>query len=120
VDKENIEACHRIKGGKTILKLSRRKDCMKILDNKKKLKDLNCEDVGFTSDTKLYINNSLCSYYKLLWSRSKKLYTNKKIHSFFTSNGTVKIRLGPNSDAISVTHQVVLHELFPDFDFNSH
>ena len=35
------------------------------------------------SSGKLFINRSLCPYYKVLWSTSKKLQNLGKIHSFF-------------------------------------
>ncbi|XP_057305224.1 uncharacterized protein LOC130642151 [Hydractinia symbiolongicarpus] len=65
----NVKACHRIKLGRTIVKLSRRKDVQSILSNKKKLKDIDSTKFGFDGGTKLYINESLCGMYRGLWSR---------------------------------------------------
>ena len=41
----------------------------------------------------LFINESLCDYYKLLLSKCKNLFLEKKIASLWVTNGTVKIKL---------------------------
>ena len=73
IDTENIESCHRLKGngskGRVILKLSKRKDAEKTKLNKKKLKNIDHRKIGLSSGTKVFINESLCGYYKLLWSK---------------------------------------------------
>ena len=111
VDTENIESCHRLKGkgskGRVILKLSKRKDAEKIKLNKKKLKNIDHRKIGLSSGTKVFINESLCGYYKLLWSKCKKLFLEKKIASFWVTNGTVKIKL-LNDQVRSITHEVNL------------
>ena len=114
VDTENIELCHRLKGkrskGRVILKLSKRKDAEKIKLNKKKLKNIDHRKIGLSSGTKVFINESLCGYYKLLWSKCKKLFLEKKIASFWVTNGTVKIKL-LNDQVRSITHEVDLSAL---------
>ena len=49
-------------------------------------------------------------YYKLLWSKYKKLFSEKKIASFWVTNGTVKIKL-LNDQVRSITHEVDLSAL---------
>ena len=92
-----MESCHRLKGkgskGKVILKLSKRKDAERL-----------------SSGTKVFINESLCGYYKLLWSKCKKLFLEKKIASFWVTNGTVKVKL-LNDQIRSTTHAVDLSAL---------
>jgi len=78
------------------------------------------ESLGFEAGTSIYINESLTSYYKMLWSKAKKLYKDKKIHTFYTSNGTVKIKLRMDSNPISITHRQDLDNLFPDIDFENY
>ena len=56
-----------------ILKHSNRKDAEKIKLNKKKLKNIDHKKIGFSSGTKVFINENLCGYYKLPWSKCKKL-----------------------------------------------
>ena len=100
VDTENIESGHHLKGkgsnGKVILKLSKRKDAEKIKLNKKKLKNID--------------HKKMCGYYKLLWSKFKKLFLEKKIASFWVTNGTVKVKL-LNDQIRSITHEVDLSAL---------
>ena len=63
-----IEACHRV--GRTtdtvIVKLSKRKDCQHVWSVKKDLKKLTMEDFELPGNNKLFINRSLCPYYKML------------------------------------------------------
>lgn len=76
---ENLEACHPIKScdkNKIIVKFSRRKDCQLVLENKRKLKSLSTDDTGLPN--LVFINESLCSYYKIIWSKCKKLWRDKK------------------------------------------
>ena len=63
-----------------------------------------------SSETKVFINENLCGYYKLLWSKSKKLFLEKNIASFWVTNGTVKIKL-LNDQVRSITHKVDLSVL---------
>ena len=68
LDPANVEDCHWIKtsGGpnKVIIKLSKRKDAAKIQSSKKRLKGMDLSSLGISG--KVYINNNLCKYYKLL------------------------------------------------------
>ena len=75
VHPDHIEACHWIKSNagpkKVIIKMSWRKDADKIQRTKKKLKDLDLFSIGINSV--VFINDSLCRYYKNLWAKCKKL-----------------------------------------------
>ena len=62
------------------------------------------ENIDLPGQNKLYINKSLCPYYKVIWTKSKKLHSLSKIHSFFTSGDTIKIRVSENSSPLSLTH----------------
>ena len=81
----HIEACHSVskKSATVIVKFSRRKDCQQVLAVKKDLRKIKMEDVGLPGQNKLFINKNLCPYYKVLWSKSKKLHSLGKINSFF-------------------------------------
>ena len=78
-------------------KFSSRKDCEHTMHVKKELKDLDSTDLDLPAGTKLSINDSLCSYYRVLWSEAKKLWNEKKIYFYFDVNGTVRIRLQEKS-----------------------
>ena len=111
VDTENTDSCHRLKGkgskARVILKLSKRKGTGKIKLNKKKLKNIHHKKIGLSSAMKVFRNESLCGYHKLLWSKCKKLFFEKKIALFWVTNGTVKIKL-LNDHVRSITHEVDL------------
>ena len=112
----NIEDCHWIKSSKSpkkvIVKLSRRKDANKIRLLKKGLKGMNLSSLGI--DSTVYINDSLCSYYKMLWGKCRKLLLNKYIYSFWVTNGTIKLKAVENGLVYAITHRNDLVKLFPD------
>ena len=118
VDPRNVEGCHWIKPSKgakkVIVKLSRRKDANKICLLKKGLKGMNLSSFGINSA--VYINESLCTYYKMLWGKCRKLLSNKYIHSFWVTHGTIKLKTVENGRVYAVTHQNNFVELFPDND----
>ena len=81
---DQIEACHWIKPNagpkKVFIKMSRCKDADKFRRAKKKLADLDFSSIGINSA--VFINDSLCRYYKSLWTECKKLWLNKFIVGF--------------------------------------
>ena len=115
VHPDNIEACQWIKSNagpkKVIIKMSQRKDADKIRRAKKELKGLNLPSIGINSV--VYINDSLCRYYKNLWAKCKKLWLNKFIHGFWTSNGSIRLKLTETGNVRVITHHADLEELFP-------
>ena len=119
VEPKEVEACHRIrKKGLTIIKLSRRKDIHRTLANKKKLKSLDSTKIGLGVSKMIYINESLCGTYRNFWFKCKMLHKHHKIHSFWTSNGHVKLRMSENGQASTILHNDDLTEIFPDIDFD--
>ena len=54
---------------------------------------------------KAFINESLYGYYKLIWSKCKKLYLEEKIASFWVASRTVKIKL-LNDQVCPIIHEV--------------
>ena len=77
VDTANIEACYHLewkaRSKKAINKLFKRKDMLNILQRKKKLKPVDITKVRLPQGSLVFINQSLCSYYKYLWSICKRL-----------------------------------------------
>ena len=96
IDPVNIEACHRPKSNhwpkKVIAKLARRKDALKILRGKKKLKTTDLSPKGFSPNTIVFINENLCSYYRFLWLQCKILWSKKFIVSFWVLNVSIRIK----------------------------
>ena len=118
INDRDIESCHRVGSqGRTIVKFSHKKDCQKLMKVKKDLSKLKLTvmDLG---NTKIFIDQSLCRYYKLLWSKSKRVHAMKQIYSYYVSNGTVKVKLEENSRPISITYATDFDKHFPAIDRN--
>ena len=76
------------------------------------------EDFKLPGQNKLFINRSLCPYYKVLCSKSKKLHSLGKIFSFYISGDTIKIKVSENSSSLSITHVDDFGKYFPDIDLS--
>ena len=58
------------------------------------------EDLDLLRGTKIYINQSLCPYYRILWSKVKKLQNIGSIDHFYISSGAIKIKVTENNSLI--------------------
>ena len=76
------------------------------------------KEVDLPEGTQVFVNQSLCPYYKSLWSKSKKLLSLGKIHSFFVSNSTIKLKLQENGEPVAITHSSDFRKYFPDVDLS--
>ena len=87
VNINDLEACHPIKSKgmkRIILKFGKRKHCKQVLVNRSKLKGMDLTAYGVEEGKSVYINESLCGYYKGLWSKCKKLRDKHNFFSFWT------------------------------------
>ena len=117
IDSSNIKNCHWLpsKGPKrAIIKFSKRKDANRIRHCKKNLKGMDLTSLGISSP--VFINDSLCQYYKMLWRKCKKLLTNKFIDSFWVSNGSIRLTVENKHRSCVITHISDLKVLFPGND----
>ena len=113
VNERDIEICYRLREkDKTIVKFVNRKDCTNILKVKKDLKHLDPTKLSFSEGTKIFINESLCPYYRGIWNKCKKLRANQKLHQFYTINGTARVKLEKKGPPKSITHMFDLVNLF--------
>ena len=85
--------------------------CRQRAVGRKTLKGLKLESVEV--DNFVFINDSLCSYYKrlrymTLWS------TNKYMHNFWMSNGSIRIKVRENPKPNTVSLVTGLEEIFPE------
>ena len=114
INQNHIEACHRAgRQGNAIVEFTRRKDCQHLLKIKKDLSKLTFEDINLARDTKIFVNQSHCAYYRVLSSKSKALHKMGLIFGYFVSNGTIKIRKQENDPTISITHVSDFEKYFP-------
>ena len=98
ISPDRIEACHRV--GRTndtvIVKFSRRKDCQHVWSVKKDLKKLTLDDFELPGNSKLFINRSLCPYYKMLCLKARNFIASVKYIVFLflvtrSRSGSMKI-----------------------------
>ena len=81
IDERDVQACHRLKEkDRTIVKFVNRRVCLQIFRVKKELKSLDPTDLNFPENTKFFINECLCPYYRGIWNKCKKLRAIQKIH----------------------------------------
>ena len=83
---------------------------------KRDLRKVKLEDIGLRGSNSIFVNPSLCPYYRMLWSKSKRLLDLGKINNFFVSSGKIKIRLQENSRTLAITHVENFKKNFPDVD----
>ena len=77
------------------------------------MKNLDLETVNLPSGTKIFITESLYTYYKKLWSKCKKPWNAKQILSFWMSIASIRVKL--KNEAVSIiTHDCDLANLFPN------
>ena len=97
IDERDVQACHRLKEkDRTIVKFVNRKDCFQILRVKKELKSLDPTDLNFPENTKIFINESSCPYYRSIWNKCKKLRAIQKIQQFDTITGLIRVKAKEN------------------------
>ena len=113
----DIEACHPLTNNdRVIVKFLRRKGCNQVLSVKRDLRKIKLEDIGLRGSNSVFINPSLYPYYRMLWSKSKRLLDLGKINNFYVSSGKIKIRIQENSKPLSITHVEDFKKYFPDVD----
>ena len=64
----------------------------RFLDVKRDFRKIKMEDADLLGQNKLFINKILCPYYNVIWAKSKKLHSSRKIHSFLIR--VTKLRSG--------------------------
>ena len=76
------------------------------------------DDLDLPSGTKIYINQILCPYYRILWSKAERLQNIGSIDNLYISNGTIKIKVTENSSPITITRLDDFKIHFPDIDLS--
>ena len=76
------------------------------------------EDLDLPRGTKIYIKQNLCPYYRILWSKTKRLQNIGLIDNFYISSGTIKIKVAENSSPKTITHLNDLKIHFLDIDLS--
>ena len=70
VEGKDMQVCQRLKDNdRVIIKFSNRKDSLEVLRVKKDLKSLDPTELDFPGHRRIFINDSLCAYYRGLWKK---------------------------------------------------
>ena len=104
----DIVACLRLgETGRVNVKLLNRNDAQNVLKEQRKLRSINLYDdnTDTSNKRKIFINQSLCPYYRKLYGMAKDLNNQGFINSFWIANRTIKIRESSQSKPISITHE---------------
>ena len=84
------------------------KDSQYILEKKYKLRNIasyNHDESKKGNSMEIFINQSLCPYYRMLYYLLKDFSNEDFIVSFWISNGIIKIRESSQSKPVSITHE---------------
>ena len=123
IEENDIEACHRLGKRqllkKTIVRFANRKNCNKIFENKKKLAKLNYQKHNFREGTKSFVSESLTPTNESIAFNCTKLKHKELIHSCYSRNGIINIKVTDKSGPIKIFHMERLLNLFWDFDFEA-
>lgn len=76
-----------------------------------KHKNLNLSDIGFTATGRIYINESLSTQHADIFRQVMILKKNNQVHSYFTQNGFVYIKLQPNEKAVRLVNSMQLSHI---------
>ena len=115
----DVEGCHRLQttndeGTKnTIIRFTNRKICEEAMENRRFVRDVKIEALK-EAKKGIYINDNLCTYYKELSAKARRLFKKDMISKTWIKNGLVKIKL-KNNKTRTITHQNDFDKLFPDF-----
>ena len=116
-----VQACHRRQGWHkehVLLKLLRRGDARKIMQQRHKLRNLDLKKIDARLTGSVYINEHLCPYYSKLAYCCKKLYEAELIYSFWTSGHKLKLQLVKDGDTKILTHATDFQKLLPNEDLS--
>ena len=69
--------------------------------------------------TKIFVDESLCPYYRGIWNKCKKLRDKQKVHQYYTINSLIRSRIEKSGQVKIITHMIDLQNLFPDIEIDS-
>ena len=118
VQNNDIEGCHRL--GKatpqnTTVRFVKRKYRYEALEKKADLKNVNNRDLGFESNTKLFLSENLTPLNQQLAWMCRELKQVCKIHSCWSSKGVVTLRRTMDDESMSVINKTQIRNIYPDF-----
>ena len=61
------------------------------------------DELDLGRGTEIFVNESLCPYYRILLSKGKRLHSLDIVNKFFVSGGTVKGKTAENSRPLAIS-----------------
>ena len=114
VNKEELDACHRLKDKEhAIEKFCQKKDCEKVPKAKNDLQKLTATNLYLPEGSRIFVNRSLCYYYRWLSSTRKKLHDKVKIFGWYISKESIKKKLREDNRLINISHIEDFKKYFP-------
>ena len=92
----------------------RSKIVLQVLKATTALQKLNTTNLDLPECSRIFVNQSLCSYYRFLCTTNKKLHGKGKIFGWHVSNWSIKIKLQENSRPIYISHMEDIKKYFHD------
>ena len=69
-------------------------------------------------ETKIFVNESLCPYYRGIWNKCKKLREKQKGQRYYTKNGLIRLRFEESVQTEIITDMVELQHIEIDSLYN--
>ena len=87
------------------------------MEKKADLKNVNNRDLGFESNTKLFLSENLTPLNQQLAWMCREMKRAGKVHSCWSSKGIVKLRRTMNERSMSVINTTQIRDMYPDLLF---
>ena len=110
LESQDIEACHRFgkpnrdRSLKTIVLFVNRKNCKKVLFNKKKPSSIDNSKHNFTQNTKNFANENLTPMNESIAYNCRKLKRSGLIHGCFSRDGIIRIKRWEKDRPVKIFH----------------
>ena len=89
---------------------------MEILQKKNHLHDIDPVVLDLPQDTKKFVNDSFCPYYRDIRNKCKELRVEHLIHQYFMISSTVRVKVQENSSPKAITHMIDLEQVLPEVE----
>ena len=103
ITSSDIEDCHRLRLGRN--STSENKRVIVTFVNRKHSELMLHLKKSISSKSKVYINNSLCPYYRFLWGKSEELQRKGKVNQVFCLGAVVTVRVTENGPLMKAFHE---------------
>ena len=93
-------------------KKKKKRERGKVLKAKNDLRKYDITILDLPEGSKIFVNQILCSHYRLLWSISEKLHGKGRIFGWYVSKGSIKRKLQKNSQPLYISHMRISKSIF--------